>query len=1350
MPETAPEDTSPAAPAGFRRRRRERRRGDRRRRRRRWLRRLTTGVVALALSLAAAAFTLTRPAVLTPLLRAQLSAALGADVGLDAASFSASGVLRLRGLTARLPDAAPGVRGTPRAEGDFRRLLEVDELTARVGRRGLLLGRLDLRRVEVQGPTLHAVLDGEQGRSNLRVWADGFFGGDAGPPPAAGPVRLPPAISVSGAALQLVRLETRGGEVVEAERHRLPFDGTVVPTGSGPAAQLRFQLTGGPPPETAPPETASPETAPPAAAPPGGAPPAGPAAGTDLSGVWTPAARRLTLSLERVDLGSPLGLLMPPGVRRWWRDLDPAGALPALTLETRLDRSGADRLGRARLEVRGLSFRLPLASLGLLPEGEAEADAPRMSGVTGTLVVADGVLGTDDLTGVIEGIRTRVRGRAALEPGGALDLVVETNAFDVPAAPPLLFRLPGAISRLYEEYRPSGRFRARVAFERAAGASGGAGVSGVSGGAGPVEIDGRVQAIDGRATFHAFAYPVEKLRGEVAFDRDAIRLNGLSAEGPAGGRVVMNGTVTDPGPDAGIDLTVRVARVPLDGTLLGALDPELRETLNDYFSREAARGLAAAPGTPGTPGTPTGGGAFEPGGLLNGTVRVLRDTAVRPLSWVELDLDPEGLRVLMPAFAYPVTIRSGRLTAGPEEVRLEDVVFTGPTGGAGLVRGRVGLHGEGEAPTIDVRLSGLSLPVDRHLLAALDPDAADWLRRLGVSGRVAGEGLIGVAATPGAGPAGGDRTPVRLDLRLLDGGLSLWGGDVELRPAEADLRVTRDAVRVDRFAADWPAGGRVRGEGRVDLPGGGLRLGFSAEGLAFDERVALLIPPELPARGAARGVFGGYALSGVADAEATLTRAEGGELAVAVEARPTRVRGVYDGRPVSLSGVTGRVLLDAEAATLRELAGTGASGASRVRVSGRVPYDPAEATELRIDAGGPAADPLLAAFTPAALRDAAAAVGLDAAVAVEGARLRLGPVDAAATGADPGTPPPLPFDFAGRVTLRGAEASLGLPVTEASLGVGVRASGDADGAWPRLALEAESPSLRYAGRVVRRLRFRADNRADPAVVRVRGVGAAVAGGRLSGEAAVRLGGEPAGPAGPPAGAGSFRVALTLDGADAEAVLFPEEPPLGAAASGAGGPVAAGPGGGSAATSPPERRAELAGGRLRASLGLAGEAGLPETLAGAGRVRVRGGDLLRGQWGVGLLRAVNLGFPTWAPLGDADAEFTVADGQVRVRRASIGGEGLRLEGSGSVQIPFGELYLTFFTSRETGFLFRGLRKLFDTIKDEFIGIEVTGTAWEPDARVAALSALRGSVRGRLGETSAPLVVPAPEPVDAAGQ
>ena len=407
-------------------------------------------------------------------------------------------------------------------------------------------------------------------------------------------------------------------------------------------------------------------------------------------------------------------------------------------------------------------------------------------------------------------------------------------------------------------------------------------------------------------------------------------------------------------------------------------------------------------------------------------------------------------------------------------------------------------------------------------------------------------------------------------------------------------------------------------------------------------------------------------------------------------------------------------------------------------VSGRIPYDPAEPTELEIEARGPSSDPLLMAFTPAGVRDAMAAVALEAGVSLRDGRLRLGPV---AESAAPEAP--LPFGFEGVLTLSDATASLGMPVTEAAATATVRASGLGDGGWPSVEATAEAPGLTYADRRIEGLRLRADNRDRPAVVALRGLTAGLAGGRVSGSGEVRLGDEPGvigrDATGPPPGAGGYRIDIAVEGAEAEPVIYPDEPMAGGDRERAKRPDGVVPPG----TAPPERRLEIPRGRLWASLTAEGEAGLPETVTGRGRVRIRGGDLLRGTAGIALLRVVNLWFPTDAPLGTADAAFVLSDGRVRLQDASIRGEGLRLDGSGWVDFPSGELYLTLFTTRETNRFLRGFQRLFDTIKDELIGIEVVGTVWEPDARVSTLAGLRGEVEDRIGQTAPPLVRPGVE-------
>ena len=454
--------------------------------------------------------------------------------------------------------------------------------------------------------------------------------------------------------------------------------------------------------------------------------------------------------------------------------------------------------------------------------------------------------------------------------------------------------------------------------------------------------------------------------------------------------MTLDGTVTRPGPDAGIDLSIQVRAVPVNEPLMAALEPGLRETIRSFFSRETARRLASADRS-----VQGRGNGFEPGGRLNGEVRVKRDTAVRPKSWIELDLDAEDLRLMMEAFPYPLQVRSGWLRVDAERVVVDDVVATGPSGGAGTIRGVIGLPPEMHLPPrIDLRLVGVDLPIDAYLLRALgevDPEAERWLRELGVRGRVTGGGLIGSAAGPGdaraqpGGPPAGpvspplaetpeeDRLELALDLGLADGRIELWGGDVVLRRAEAEVRVSRDALRIDRVSADYPDGGRLGVEGWVGLTGGGLRLLIDAQRLGLGERVAMLIPAKLAAREATLDLLRRYQLGGVADAEVLLRMAPNApsephtastdkvapdaapdadaaaarcaELAWEVRVRPKALRGVYDVRPVRLDGVTGRVDIRPDGVHLRELAGR--NGLSAEGAEGAEPAEDPEAAGRR-------------------------------------------------------------------------------------------------------------------------------------------------------------------------------------------------------------------------------------------------------------------------------------------------------------------------------------------------------------------------------------------------------------------
>ncbi len=86
-----------------------------------------------------------------------------------------------------------------------------------------------------------------------------------------------------------------------------------------------------------------------------------------------------------------------------------------------------------------------------------------------------------------------------------------------------------------------------------------------------------VTAKDCSLTHDAFPYPIENANGTIRQEgRDLI----IEASGSASGRpITLEGTVTDPGPNASLMLNIRVNDLPLDETFLSACKPDIQAAL---------------------------------------------------------------------------------------------------------------------------------------------------------------------------------------------------------------------------------------------------------------------------------------------------------------------------------------------------------------------------------------------------------------------------------------------------------------------------------------------------------------------------------------------------------------------------------------------------------------------------------------------------------------------------------------------------------------------------------------------------------------------------------------------------
>ena len=143
-----------------------------------------------------------------------------------------------------------------------------------------------------------------------------------------------------------------------------------------------------------------------------------------------------------------------------------------------------------------------------------------------------------------------------------------------------------------------------------------------------------VTAKDCSVKHDAFAYPIEHVNGSITQQgRELI----IDMQGVAGGRpITLDGTVSNPGPNATILLNVRTSDMPIDRTFLDACNPQIRDAIQKMRLT----------------------------GLIDGTVRLTKAPQQPFISNIDAALRNGSIKY--EAFQYPITNITGRLTAtGP-------------------------------------------------------------------------------------------------------------------------------------------------------------------------------------------------------------------------------------------------------------------------------------------------------------------------------------------------------------------------------------------------------------------------------------------------------------------------------------------------------------------------------------------------------------------------------------------------------------------------------------------------------------------------------------------------------------
>ena len=95
---------------------------------------------------------------------------------------------------------------------------------------------------------------------------------------------------------------------------------------------------------------------------------------------------------------------------------------------------------------------------------------------------------------------------------------------------------------------------------------------------------------DVTAAFHKFPYEFQRLRGQVSFDDNAIRIERIQGIAAGGATVGASGIISPVSDNAGVDISVRVEKLPIDERLAVAMKHRAK-ALIEVFSQERLREL---------------------------------------------------------------------------------------------------------------------------------------------------------------------------------------------------------------------------------------------------------------------------------------------------------------------------------------------------------------------------------------------------------------------------------------------------------------------------------------------------------------------------------------------------------------------------------------------------------------------------------------------------------------------------------------------------------------------------------------------------------------------------------------
>lgn len=280
-----------------------------------------------------------------------------------------------------------------------------------------------------------------------------------------------------------------------------------------------------------------------------------------------------------------------------------------------------------------------------------------------------------------------------------------------------------------------------------------------------IKASATLQLVDGRGMYEKFRYPLHSVEAMITVNGDIIDVRHLTALGPSGDRIHLEGRIDGTSDDAGVDLRLSSEDIGLDDDLLGALPESTEKGLRTLFDQTAAGRLEEAGLLPDQKSIDTAAarlpelrrarlaadssadpedrqrlereierietmvqdGPFEIGGRGAIDLHIHRPRVKGTPVAVEGPIRLRDVGAVFSRFPYPMLVRRGGIILEDLAVIIDEPGLEVRTifGGRGFISGRVDLPRDGRGgrdvhPTLELRFKNDRL--SPCLLAVVPPD----------------------------------------------------------------------------------------------------------------------------------------------------------------------------------------------------------------------------------------------------------------------------------------------------------------------------------------------------------------------------------------------------------------------------------------------------------------------------------------------------------------------------------------------------------------------------------------------------------------------------------------------------